>query len=64
MVNKVSDGLCPQLTASKHFDRIVQNRLSNISMARTRQGEGPYLIMGRQWDDVRAIGYYTPIPNK
>ena len=64
MVNKVPNVFCPQLTASKHFDRIVQDRLNTVLMAGTRQGEGLYLIMGRQWDDVCAMGHYAPISNK
>jgi hypothetical protein len=64
MVNKVPDVLCVQLMASKHFNRIVQDRLDSILWAGTCQGEGLYLIMDRGWDDVRATGFYAPIPNK
>ena len=65
MVNKVLDVLCPQLTASKHFDRIAQDRLNNILMAGARQGEGLYLIMDREGDYVCGFAcYYSPPPNK
>lgn len=47
--------------ASKHFNRIVQDRLNNVLMGKNLicQGEGLYLIMDREGDDARAMEHYA-----
>jgi hypothetical protein len=64
MVYELQDFLRPHFVDSKHFDCSVRGRLSNALKGGTCQGEGPYLIVDREGDDVCAVGRHSPPPKK
>ena len=59
MVYEALDDVCAHFFTGKRSDRLVHGRLNIVLMVETCQGEGLYLIMDREGDDVCAMAWYS-----